>query len=457
MPEIVVPAALGHDWSREKAAAAIVRGRMEVIGPTTIDGLGQNLGLPETLIEEALLALEADGTVLRGRFTGASELEWCDRRLLSRIHRLTLEGLRRQIAPVPVEQFLRFLTRFQHLQSPTRLTSERGVLAVVEQLEGFEIPAGHWEKYVFPARVAEYSGNWLDHLTFGGQVVWGRLRSLGTTGSAANGSARPIKALTRSTPITLMLREHLDWLLPKDEAGSEPVAKLGSNARAAFEIFQRHGALFPSQLASLLQLVTAQVEDVLGELAAAGLITSDGFAALRSAIGTKAKQTRRGRRRRNALSAAPHAGRWTLLRSALLPTADDAQRIEQWCWLLLRRYGVVFRDLLANESAAPPWSELVRTYRRLEARGEIRGGRFVAGVAGEQYALPDVIPLLRSETDSADADPILLPATDPLNLTGRVLAGPRVPAVPGHMIAVTGGHVSPANVPTRLSALGFRQ
>ena len=267
-----------------------------------------------------------------------------------------------------------------------------------------------------------------------------------------------MKAFTRSTPITLMHREHLTWLLPAVEENADVSAKLalGGNARAAYEYFFRHGALFPNQLGALLQLVPAQVDDVLGELAAAGLVTSDGYPALRTLIGVRpfsaepagtdgeGQHDRRRwlqvkRRAASARSRASPVGRWTLLRSALTPTVDPDERTEHWCRLLLRRYGVMFRDLLANESAAPPWAALVRTYRRLEARGEIRGGRFVSGVAGEQYALAETIPLLRSSTAEPDGKPLILPATDPLNLTGRIGPGPRVPASPGYAITIDQG------------------
>jgi ATP-dependent Lhr-like helicase len=269
-----------------------------------------------------------------------------------------------------------------------------------------------------------------------------------------------MKAFTRSTPITLMHREHLAWLLPAMEENTNISSNqaLGSNARAAYECFLRHGALFPNQLGSLLQLVPAQVDDVLGELAAAGLVTSDGYPALRTLIGVKpfsaeptamngeALQDRRRwlrvkRRAASARSRASPVGRWTLVRSALTPAVDPDERTEHWCRLLLRRYGVMFRDLLANESAAPPWSALVRTYRGLEARGEIRGGRFVSGVAGEQYALPETIPLLRSSAAEPDEKPLILPATDPLNLTGRIGPGPRVPASPGYAIVLSQGEL----------------
>jgi ATP-dependent Lhr-like helicase len=437
-PQPAVPAGVRRDWPRDEAVAHLVRGHLEYLGPTTMPALAELLGLRSADLEIALARLESQGTVLRGRFTGAADLEWCDRRLLARIHRFTLEGLRRQIAPVPPEQFVRFLLRHQHVHPATRLRDQAGLSSLVEQFEGFSAPAGHWERFLLPARMAEYNAGWLDNLTFFGQAVWGRLRS--TAPGPADGlvpDGRPMKALTRSTPITLMSRDHIPWLLPPapEDAGTG----LGGNARAAYEAFVRHGALFPAQLGVLLQLVPAQVEDVLGELAAAGLVTSDGYPALRKLIGSN-----RGRTRRSARSGIglpdPSAGRWTLLRSALLPQVAVEQRAEQWCRLLLRRYGVMFRDLLAGESAAPSWYELVRTYRRLEARGEVRGGRFVANVSGEQYALPDAIARLRSAADEPD-EAVTLPATDPLNLTGRIGTAERVPGTPGYSVTIVRGRI----------------
>jgi ATP-dependent helicase Lhr and Lhr-like helicase len=438
-PEVVVPRGVRTDWAREEAIAQFVRGRVECVGPTTIDRIAFDLGLPSTDVEIALITLETQGLVLRGRFTGMHDHEWCDRRLLARIHRLTLEGLRRQIAPVSTEQFLRFLVGYQHLQAETRQRGQAGLLALIRQLEGFEAPAGHWEKHILPARLESYDPSWLDTLTFMGQAGWGRLRPVAWTQQAGESHGRPMKAMIRSTPITLMLHDHASWLLPSPTHPPEDSIfhVLGSNARAAHEAFTRHGALFPAQIGTLLALVPSQVDDVLGELAAAGLVTSDGYPALRMLLGTKTQATRH-RMRRPTHPMPPPAGRWTLLRSPLLPKVEDEQRIEHWCRLLLRRYGVMFRELIANESAAPRWGELVRTYRRLEARGEIRYGRFVDGVAGEQFALPETIPLLRAGGDSASAT-IELPATDPINLTGRILVGPRVPALPGHSISIVNG------------------
>ena len=257
-----------------------------------------------------------------------------------------------------------------------------------------------------------------------GQVGWGRLRPTAWMQQAGEANGRPMKALTRSTPITLMLRDHASWLLPSPEQLPEGsvLDLLGSNARAAHEAFTRHGALFPAQIGTLLDLVPSQVDDVLGELAAAGLVTSDGYPALRTLLGLRTRATRhRMRRPRIRCRRRPGAGRCCVPRC--LPNVEDEKRIENWCRLLLRRYGVMFRELIANESAAPRWGELVRIYRRLEARGEIRYGRFVDGVAGEQFALPETIPLLRAGGESSAAL-VELPATDPINLTGRIMAGP---------------------------------
>jgi ATP-dependent Lhr-like helicase len=421
-PAVGIPKDVRQDWTSDEAVMAIVRGRMECVGPTTASAIVKTFSLDATQVEVALIALENEGVVLRGHFTGSTELEWCDRRLLARIHRLTLEGLRRQIAPVPVEQFVGFLSRHQHARPEAKLLGERGLLALIEQLEGFEAPAGHWEKYLLPGRLQEYASHWLDGLTFSGQVVWGRL-----TPAARVKPNRALKAMTRATPVALMLREHLSWLLPPVEE-----IPLSGDARAALEVFEKHGALFPAQLGTLLQLLPSQVDGVLGELAAAGLVTSDGYPALRALM------ERQRQHRRRSKPAPPATGRWTLLRFAL-PAATNEERVEQWCRLLLKRYGVMFRDLLANESAAPHWGELVRTYRKLEARGEVRGGRFVGGVAGEQYALPEVIAQLRAEDHAVE--PLILRATDPLNFTGRFGDSPRVPALARNAIVLNQGQL----------------
>jgi ATP-dependent Lhr-like helicase len=384
--------------------------------------------------------------VLRGRFNPqvqsnnpAAQLEWCDRRLLARIHRLTLDGLRRQIEPVSIEQYACFLAHYQHLQPSAKLHGQSGLLGLIGQLEGFHAPAGHWEKFLLPSRLDAYEPGWLDALTFHGQVTWGRLRP-NTPQAETSERGRPLRSLTRATPITLMLREHVPWLLPNlDENSVDPTVSLSSNARAAYESFTQYGALYAEQLARLLTLLPDQVEDVLGELAAAGLVTSDGYPALRTLLASRRKRRRsghRGPRTGDGRTILSPPGRWTLLRSPLVGMADADQRLEGWCQLLIRRYGVVFRDLLVNESVAPPWHQLVRMYRRLEARGELRGGRFVAGVGGEQYAAAEVIPMLRSAGNASAEEPVTVSATDPVNLTGAILGNSRIPALPGNSLTL---------------------
>jgi ATP-dependent Lhr-like helicase len=392
------------------------------------------------------------GFVLRGRFTGEQSpavsslqangdelsLEWCERRLLARIHRLTLDGLRRQIQPVAPEQFLRFLARHQHFHPETRMRAPTGLLEVIAQLEGFEAPAGDWERHLLSNRVEGYEPGWLDLLTLTGQVVWGRLRP----SRRAEDRARPMKALTRVLPLTLMLRDDVSWLLGDSEENGGRT--LGSNAQAIYELLCQRGALFAGQLGPLMQMLPSQVEDALGELAAAGLVTGDGFAALRSLIADAAsrrKQQRRGRVPSRTALRPLDSGRWSLLRVPNEFRLEATERTERWCRLLLRRYGVMFRDLLARESAAPPWHELVRGFRRLEARGDIRGGRFVAHVSGEQYALPEVIGSVRQDSNESNPPLLMLSATDPLNLWGRILPGLKVPAVLGNRLVAEGGQI----------------
>ncbi len=445
-PEPQVPAGVRRDWQREEAVVELVRGRLECVGPITAAALAETLRLTTGDVLQALVHLENQGFVLRGRFTGESSqlvssvqgsgneesLEWCERRLLARIHRLTLEGLRRQIEPVAAEQFLGFLFRHQHLHPETRMRSQSGLLEVLRQLQGFEAAAGDWENHLLPSRVHDYDPAWLDLLTLTGQVSWGRLRPT----QRPEDRARPMKSLTRSLPLAFLPREDMPWLLPPREENTS----LSSNAQAVLEILGQRGALFAGQLAALVQMVPVQMGDVLGELAAAGLITCDGFGALRALIATAKRKHSRRRSGGRIGASSLESGRWSLLGNAKESACDPAARAEHWCRLLLRRYGVMFRDLMGRESAAPPWQDLVRAFRRLEARGDIRGGRFVAGVAGEQYALSEVIPALRQK-DNAESRALLLAGTDPLNLWGRITTGVKVPAAPGCRLIVAQGQL----------------
>ncbi|HYU70177.1 MAG TPA: ATP-dependent DNA helicase, partial [Burkholderiales bacterium] len=419
VPQSAVPAIperLRKSWTREDAARELIRGRTEVLGPVTARSLADSLGLPETaLIDGALLALENEGKLLRGRFTaGAAQLEWCDRRLLARIHRYTLNRLRAEIEPVSAADFMRFLLHWQHVAGEQQLKGPEGLAAVVEQLDGYEVAAGAWEHEVLAARVLDYVPDFIDRLCLSGRVAWGRL-------SPANGTG---KAPLRSSPIALMLRQHAGlW-----RAAAEPEAgELGSEARAVYEALRSRGASFFHEIVSATGQLRSQAERSLGELAGLGLVTADSFGGLRALLAPSEKHKRRSGRRRPAYEV-DTAGRWAILRGDA--AADDGRRVEEIARTLLRRYGVVFRALLVRESRLPTWRELAAVYRRLEARGEIRGGRFVSGFGGEQFALSDAVGRLRAVRKlEKSGELVAISGADPLNLVGIVTSEARVGAI----------------------------
>ena len=382
----------------------------------TARALADSLGFPDTaLVDGALLALENEGKLLRGRFTsGAAQLEWCDRRLLARIHRYTLNRLRAEIEPVGAADFMRFLLHWQHAAGETQMKGIEGLGAVVEQLDGYEVAAGAWENEVLAARVADYKPDFIDRLCLSGRVAWGRL-------SPANGTG---KAPLRSSPIALMLREHAGlW-----RAAAEPDAgELSSEANAVYEALRSRGASFFHEIVSATGQLRTQAGRSLGELAGSGLVTADSFGGLRALLAPSDKHKRRSRRRRPAYEV-DTAGRWALLRGDA--AVDDGKRVEEIARALLRRYGVVFRALLARESRLPTWRELAGVYRRLEARGEIRGGRFVSGFGGEQFALSDAVGRLRAVRKlDKSGELVALSGADPLNLVGIVTPEARVGAI----------------------------
>jgi ATP-dependent Lhr-like helicase len=341
-------------------------------------------------------------------------LEWCDRRLLARIHRYTLNRLRAEIEPVSAADFMRFLLHWQHAAGETQVKGVEGLAAVIEQLDGYEVPAGAWEQEVLSARVQDYEHDFIDRLCVSGRVAWGRL-------SPANGSG---KAPLRSSPIALMLREHAGlW-----RANAEPEAgDLSSEASAVYEVLHSRGASFFRELVSATGQLHTQVERSLGELASSGLVTADSFGGLRALLAPSDKHQRRSHRRRPGYEV-DTAGRWARLRSD--EAIDDNRRTESIARALLGRYGVVFRALLARESRLPTWRELAAVYRRLEARGEIRGGRFVSGFGGEQFALPDAVGRLRAVRKiEKNAEFVALSGADPLNLVGIVTPDARVAAI----------------------------
>ncbi len=417
--------------SKEDAVRELIRGRMGIVGPATASQLAASLEIEEADADIALAALEAEGVVLRGHFTqGSSQLEWCDRRLLSRIHRYTLNRLRAEIEPVSAADFMRFLFAWQRIDPEYRVAGLEGLASLLGQLDGLDLPAAAWESEVLSSRCEEYDPSLLDTLCLTGRVAWGRL----TTPQRTGGTTGPI----RSTSIALFLREHAESWISADSASE---LQLSGYAERVREVLQQRGASFFHELVARSGLLPTQVEQALSELAGTGLITSDSFAGLRALITPSSKRKPlSGARRRHRT--APHgietAGRWSLLGTSGSEPSKD--RVELAARTLLRRYGVVYKRLLAREPGAPLWRELLMVYRRLEARGEIRGGRFVTGMSGEQFALPEAVGQLRSIRRLEGGGQLIgISAADPLNLTGIVTPGDRIPALTSNRVLYRDG------------------
>jgi ATP-dependent helicase Lhr and Lhr-like helicase len=455
--------------SEEDAQRLIVQGWMECLGPTTVRSLAERIGLPEGRVQAAMLALETNGIVLRGRFTpGQDETteEWCERGLLSRIHRLTIGRLRREIAPVSAADFIRFLLRWQHVHPGTQLHGRVGLLQAIGQLQGLELPAPAWESQIFPARIGRYDPSTLESLCLAGEVSWGRL-ALRMQGAPleeqpahdryARKPARP-PAPSRAAPLAFVLREHLSWLLqPTSLAFDEAMAGLSDSAREVAETLKQQGASFLSDLARHTGRLPIQVEEALWELVACGWVTGDGMAGLRTLLTPELKRRPTRRLAGRWMRGRPQArmmpvGRWSLLRSPWMHSALPAEphrRDEAMARQLLRRYGVVFRELLARENQIPPWRTLLPIYRRLEARGEIRGGRFISGFIGEQFALPEAVDSLRTvRRQPQAAETVIVAAADPLNLVGILTPGPRLSPFTQQVIVYRSG------VPVETGTLG---
>jgi ATP-dependent Lhr-like helicase len=426
-------------WSREDALVEIVRGRLEGLGPVTTEVLAAPLGLTPGEVDAALAALESEGFALRGRFTpGAPNEEWCERRLLARIHRYTVKRLRAEIEPVAARDFLRFLLRWQHVAADTRMEGPDALGALIAQLEGFEAPAAAWETEILPARLAGYDPAWLDDQCLAGRLIWARLRPRNVQGDGSKRPAGPVS----TTPITLIPRRHAAlWSLVSAPAEA---AQPSVRARAVADWMQAHGASFFEELVDGTGLLRAQVEEALGELVALGLVSSDSFAGLRALLLPADRRRPTRRRRRSDMSGMETAGRWSLVRRARAAAAGaqtDGAAVEHVARTLLRRYGVVFWRLLEREAPwLPPWRDLLRVYRRLEARGDIRGGRFVAGFSGEQFALPEAIGTLREVRRNREAEPLVsLSGADPLNLAGILTPGTKLPALTTNRLLFRGG------------------
>ena len=417
-------------------AIEAVRGHLEVMGPVTVAELAAATSLGRGTTGIALAALQAEGFALSGRFRspGATaadgdELEWCSRRLLARIHVYSQRRRRQDIQPVTAQDFMRFLFRWQHVAPGTQVRGRAGLGAVIEQLQGFEAAAGAWERQILARRIDGYLPVWLDDLCLSGELAWGRL------GLRRGDEVRPGGTTSRVTPVTLGLRGDFDWLTVAARGGESPtVPEAGATAEIA-ESLERHGPRFANELAADCGRLATDIESGLTDGVARGLLTADSFGALRSLLGGSRRdgygarlQPRRGLRR-GAQGLAGPVGRWSLL-AAPSGRFDPDELAEAVAEQLLARWGVVFRDLRATESLALPWREVLWALRRLEARGIIRGGRFVTGFTGEQFALPAAVDELRRvRRDERTGERVEVSATDPLNLTGIVTPGPRVPAV----------------------------
>ncbi len=421
-------------WDEDEARRELLRGRLQAIGPTTAASLAATLAWPLAQVDAALIALETEGFVLRGQFTpGQSGIEWCERRLLARINRYTVRSLRAEIEPVPSADFMRFLLDWQGVTRVPRPEGVQSLAAVIEQLEGFEVPAVAWEADVLPARLHDYEAGWLDSLCLSGRALWARLDR------PASATAGPV----RSTPIALLTRKNNPlWQSLRRDDGAE--AQLSAAAAAMADFLQQHGASFFDEIIQGTDLLRAQAESGLAELVAAGRVSADSFGGLRALLMPLERKRRLAARgRRSATFGLEEAGRWSLVHRtrAGADATDQSENIEAVAWVLLRRYGVVFRRMLTREATwLPPWHALLRAYRRLEAQGHIRGGRFVAGVSGEQYALPDAVGALRSVRKRESAgEMVSLSAADPLNLAGIVTPGARVAALAGNRLLLSGG------------------
>ena len=411
---------------REDVLQTMVTGWMEHCGPVAAFALANVFGVAQRDIDNALLRIEGGGGVLRGRFTGlaSAEPEWCGRRLLARIHRLTLGRLRREIEPVNAAQFLRWLFRWQHVARGTQVPGERGTLEVLRQLQGYEAPANTWEHQILGRRVIGYDPKNLDQLCLNGSVGWGRFSA--HPAMLEDSSERGRRVMPSSVaPITFFVREDGDWMsYPRREwaAGKQP--GLGETGREVLQFMKQNGASFFADIVRGTRKLKAEVETALWELVAVGYITADGFDNLRALIDPK---RRAGQGSGKSTRPRDSVGRWSLLSGG--EAGEHASEMEAICWMLLRRYGVVFRELLTRESILPRWREMLIALRRLEDRGEIRGGRFVSGFVGEQFALPVAIESLRaSRTEPGSGEVVTVTAADPLNLAGIVVPGEKVAA-----------------------------
>lgn len=463
-----IPEGISQEWLTTDARVALVRGFVESSGPVFVSEIVEQIGITDSQCKAALEALEGEGTVMRGRFRShgncdvagdSNQTEWCHRRLLMRIHRLTVQGLRSQIEPVDVVTFVRFLTRHHGVSPGHQRGDANGLFEVIGQLQGIDVQAAAWEEHVLPNRIAGYKSDWLDELCFTGEVGWARLSPPRTDANSKGGN------VTRVLPVSLYLRDDIEWLA--SDALQCERAHLTELARKIHDSLVIKGALFITDLMREHSVTAADITGALCELVSQGVVTADGIAGLRGLIGEESARQRQRQdrlRRQRQKTVSGQTGRWSIRRLAGqdVPDADDEQHtagqassgtptlpnktdterqhIEEWAWQLLRRWGVVFRDLLEREQSASRWYQLAQVYRKFEARGEIRGGRFIRGVAGEQFATAETIPLLRQlREQTVENELVTLSAADPLNLIGIITDHARVPATASNRIAFLNG------------------
>jgi ATP-dependent Lhr-like helicase len=449
--------ALQHEESTEGVTKAevvkkCVQGWMQILGPTTARILAGTLSLDAPLVNQAFLEMEMQGLLMRGSFekpatTDEFEIEWCERRILQRIHKLTIGTRRKQVEPVPPAAFMRWLLAWQHLTLETQLAGEEGLLEAISQLQGFEAPAIEWERTLLPTRVADYDPRWLDRLCLSGAVGWGRVSPHPAFNAADMvGPRRVIPSI--AAPITFYLRESAAWLehaLEQQRVEERQLMQtLTADALRAWELLTRRGACFQEDVQRALELTLPQTQIALWELASAGLAAADGFDQLRAMINPARKSAPAATYRKMRCA----AGRWSLFSAEITTPADTLEKarrtdaaVESAARMLLARYGVLFRDLVARESNIPRWGVLLGMLRRLEDRGEVRGGRFVSGFSGEQFALHEAVDGLRAARDRHDQESITLAGADPMNLTGILVPGERVPAVSGRSLIYRDGLV----------------
>ncbi len=493
-----------HTVTKEESIQKLVQGWLQILGPVTANAFASTLNLDPAAIFQALLAMEMQGLLMRGNFEypagdGPSatenpdhEIEWCERRILQRIHRRTVATLRKQIEPITPAVYMRWLLQWQHVAPQTQLSGEEGVFEALRQLEGFEAPAVEWERTLLPARIANYDPRWLDALCLSGAVGWGRI-SPHPAWSNGDGNVPRRVIPTNAAPITFYIRETADWLphtLTQQCVEEEKLAAaLSPNALQLRTLLQRRGACFANDIQRIANLTRHQTQHALWELATAGLASADGFDQLRACMDPRRKSTIT--ETPNKRPTRSSAGRWSLLNEpatnpgapepalslskgldsetwvGLAKNSKEAQSelakraierarrtdaaLESFARQLLTRYGVLFRDLLARESNAPKWRDLLNILRRLEARGEVRGGRFLSGFSGEQYALPEAVESLRAARTCDCSAVIFVSAADPMNLAGIVVPGDRVPAVPGKQLLYRNGSLHPVQEPDTIS------